>query len=104
MDRSEQNRFLLSLPLPGRDLCPLRGDGGLLVPRGKSSKSTLKGAGPLKDPPNYGGNYFALRSGRLSVLRGALGRQEAKRLRIRPIVRRSSGVVQYENAQRRLLS
>lgn len=35
----------------GREFCPLRGDGGVLFPQGKSTKSLLKGGkAPLRIP------------------------------------------------------
>ena len=54
----------LFLPLPGRRLfCPpTSGNGGVLFPCRKRTKSTLKGrCAPLENPLNYGGYCFALR-------------------------------------------
>ena len=50
---------------------PRGGDGGLLFPCRKSSKSALKGADPLENPLNYGGICFLRSSCGLSGLNRA---------------------------------
>ena len=41
---------------------PAGGDGGVLFPRGKRTKSSLKETSFLKNPSNYGGYYETLRT------------------------------------------
>lgn len=90
------------LPLPGRAFFAPAG-AGVLFPRGKSTKSSLKGgAAPLENPPNYGGNYLRYDLGDCPSPAGSMGRQWAKRWRLRPIAHAYCGAGIANGGQQRL--